>query len=79
MGAAILYDEATLSQRRGEVRGPNALDQVEYLHLISLQLLQLRDQTRCHFPGTTYGNGIGPVSCVAHEDMWQLPGGEKNL
>ncbi len=75
----ILYDESTLSQRRGKVRGPNALDQVEYLHLISLEPLQLRDQTRRHFPGTAYGNAIGPVSCVAHEEMWQLLGGEKKL
>ncbi len=75
----ILYDEATLSQRRGKVRGPNALDQVEYLHLISCEPLQLRDQTRRHFPGTTYGNAIGPVSCLVHEDMWQLLGSEKKL
>eukprot|EP00972_Heterocapsa_arctica_P086163 12700781-Heterocapsa_arctica.AAC.1 len=72
-----MYDENTLSKRRGLVRGPNTLDQIEYVHVISKDPVVIQDRARLHYPGTSFGNAIGPVPLEATETLWHLPAGQK--
>ena len=66
----VLYDEAGLSRRRGCVRGPNALDQVEFIHLVSASPVKVADKKRIHYDGTSFGNCLGPVTVAAAADVW---------
>eukprot|EP00959_Pyramimonas_sp_CCMP1952_P462743 9483754-Pyramimonas_sp.AAC.1 len=74
-----MYEEAALSTRRARVRGVNALDQVEYVHIVTSDALQITDRERRHYPGTTYGNAIGPVVVNEHKASleWHLKVSEK--
>jgi hypothetical protein len=48
--------------RRNVVRGVNTLDQVKYLHIVSKENLHIADRAHRHFPDSSYGNCLGPVT-----------------
>jgi hypothetical protein len=68
----VMYDEASLAKRRGKIRGPNALDQVEYVHLVTASALKIDDVKRVHYSGTSFGNCIGPVTLPDQSDAWSV-------
>ncbi len=75
----IVYDEQSLAKRRDKIRGLNALDQIEFLHIVSRDQLKLTDRERKHHPGTTFGNAISHVDLPVHtpSNAWFLSNGEK--
>ena len=73
----IMYEERALASRRNVVRGVNTLDQVEYLHVVSKEAPRIADRARRHFPGSSYGNCIGPVTPENAETLWHLTVAQK--
>ena len=66
-----------MASRRNVVRGVNTLDQVEYLHVVSKEAPRIADRARRHFPGSSYGNCIGPVNPENAETLWHLTVAQK--
>lgn len=61
----IFYDEESLKDRKDKVRGLATLHQLEHLHIISKNGLQVPPRPRLKFSGTTTGDMLGPVAMPA--------------
>lgn len=73
----IVYDEESLGERRALLRGISALDQVEQAHVFTKGKLLIERRTRKHYPGTNYGNQIGPVAVPSFAELWRVTAEEK--
>jgi hypothetical protein len=67
----IMYDEASLVDRKEVVRGVATIDQTETVFLVSRQALQVDRKARVKYHGTTAGSLLGPVAAPAFETTWQ--------
>jgi len=75
----IVMDEQSMSARMSRVRGFKRLDQVEYMHLVTLNGLKVPDRKKEVYGGTNQGNVIGPVCMRPLEDGWTTTFAEKKL
>ena len=67
----IMYDEASLVDRKEIVRGVATIDQTETVFLVSRMALQVDRKARVKYHGTTAGSLLGPVAAPAFENIWQ--------
>ena len=68
----ITYDENAMRDRRKSQR--TNLDQVENLTLVTSEdfSASMVQRNRKHFPGTNFGNVVGPVKLDPPGELWQL-------
>ena len=71
------YEQKSLEERRERIR--TMLDQVEFCHVVTKDSLVLPELDRLEFPGTTWGNHIGPIILPPRSSLWSLPLREKKL
>ena len=62
---------------RALLRGISALDQVEQAHVFTKSKLLIERRCRKHYPGTNYGNNIGPVAVPSFAELWRVTAQEK--
>ena len=67
----VMYDEASLVDRKEVVRGVATIDQTETVFLVSRMALQVDRKARVKYHGTTAGSLLGPVAAPAFENIWQ--------
>lgn len=75
----IVMDTQSMAARMSRVRGFKCLDQVEYMHLVTLNGLKVPDRKKEVYGGTNQGNVIGPVCMRPLEDGWTTTFAEKKL
>ena len=73
----VIYEEASLSARRGAVRGMATIQQVEFVHIVSKSVVEGEERKRTHYAGTTHGDTLGPVTLPDPKTLWLLPFGDK--
>ena len=66
------YDENSLAALRTATRGATTLDQVEIWNVFTRNPLALEKKDRKLFPGSSYGNFIGPVALLAYDKRWRI-------
>ena len=74
----LLFDEESMRRRKGCIRGMNALQQVEYLSIIShgsLDELPFREHK--HFTGSNQGNKLGDLKLPHMDTIWKLAPAER--
>ena len=77
----LLFDEESIRQRKGCVRGMNAFDQVEYMSMVNATSLdEMPSKTHKFFPGTNQGNKLGDLKIPRMDSLWKLePTARKEL
>ena len=75
----IIMDEQSMAARMSRVRGFKSMDQVEYLHMVTLGGLKVPDRKKEVYGGTNQGNVIGPVCMRPLAEGWTTTYAEKKL
>ena len=73
----IFFEEESLRERKNKVRSVGALDQTEWMHVVTRKQLTTALKSKVKFTGTTGGNVIAPVAVPDFDSLWQLPFAEK--
>ena len=75
----IIMDEQSMAARMSRVRGFKTMDQVEYMHMVTLSGLKVPDRKKEVYGGTNQGNVIGPVFMRPLAEGWTTTYAEKKL
>lgn len=75
----IFMDEQSMAARMSRVRGFKTMDQVEYMHMVTLSGLKVPDRKKEVYGGTNQGNVIGPVFMRPLAEGWTTTYAEKKL
>jgi hypothetical protein len=65
----LTYSEESMEESRTQTRGFMSLRQVEQLHVATNSPPQIRKKKNAVYAGTTVGDVIGPIKCVASEHV----------
>jgi len=67
--------ESSITERLAKVRGFSSINQIQRIHLITRNGLQLNEHPRLHSNGTNRGNFLGPFTASSWQqdsDAWQM-------
>ncbi len=72
-------EEASVAARLGVVRGFNALNQLEFMHIYSNSGVKVPERARSQYAGSNRGNVLGPIVLPALGNSWTMTFGDKKL
>ncbi len=72
-------EEESVQTRMGKAMGIATAQLTEQLYVISASKPQCRKHSFHHFPGSSFGNTIGPISVPQYEGSWQVKWQHKKL